>query len=170
MNLQLLLNGLLALALVAFISFRQLRWRPINVARMWRMPLILLVIGLITIANQVKGERVTGLDIGVLAVELVIALGVGAAMGRLAQFRPLSRTGDPNQPEFESRTGWVGMVLWIVMIGIRIGVDVWALRNGALVAASTGVILIVLAANRAARTAVFAARVARLDALAASTR
>ncbi len=56
------------------------------------------------------------------------------------------------------------MVLWVVMIGVRVGIDIWATRSGAALAASTGIILLVLAANRLSRTAVFAARVAKLDA------
>ncbi len=70
---------------------------------------------------------------------------------------------DAATPEFESRTGWVGMVLWVLMIGVRVGIDIWAAHAGAVIVTSTGVILLVLAANRVARTAVFSARVAKLD-------
>jgi hypothetical protein len=167
MNIQTIANIVIVLALVGWIGFRQLQWRPIAVSRMWRMPIILGVVGVFLAANQSKGSALTPFDVAVLVIELVIALGVGAIMGRIAQFRPLARTDDPQSPEFESRTGWVGMVLWIVMIGARIGIDVWAVRSGSAVAASMGIILVMIAANRFARTAVFAARVAKLDSVSA---
>ncbi len=165
MTLQTSANAILILALVTFIGFRQLKWRPIAVAQMWRMPIILGVVGLFLVSSQSQGSTLSTLDVGVLIVELVVALGIGAIMGRIAQFRPLARTSDPHSPEFESRTGWVGMALWVVMILVRVGIEVWAVQAGSKIAASTGIILIVLAANRLARTAVFAARVAKLDAV-----
>ncbi len=167
MNIQTIANVLLILLLVGWIGYRQLRWRPIAVGRMWRMPIILGVVGVFLTANQSKGATLSAFDLAVLVIELVVALGVGAIMGRIAQFRRLPKSVDKDAPEFESRTGWVGMVLWVVMIGIRVGIDIWATHAGSTIAASTGIILIVLAANRIARTAVFAARVARLDAVAA---
>ncbi|MES2170515.1 MAG: hypothetical protein V4479_07305 [Actinomycetota bacterium] len=170
MNLQTLANAAIILLLVGFIAVRQLRWQPVIVSRMWRLPIIMGVIGLFLIADQTKSAKVTALDLGVIVIELVIAVGVGAIMGRIAQFKPLA-TGNARQAaEFASRTGWVGMVLWVVMIGVRVGIDVWATRSGAVAATSTGIILLVLAANRLSRTAVFAARVAKLDSAALAPR
>jgi hypothetical protein len=162
---QLIINAVVILVLVGWIGFRQLQWRPIAVGRMWRMPIIMAVVGAFLVSTQTKGATFTTLDVSVLVVELIIALGVGAIMGAIARFRPLPHTSDATSPEFESRTGWVGMVLWILMIGIRVGIDIWAVHAGAVVVTSTGVILLVLAANRIARTGVFAARVAKLDAV-----
>jgi hypothetical protein len=170
MNIQTIANAAIILLLVGFIAFRQLQWRPVIVARMWRMPIIFGVIGLFLVSTQTKGQAVTTLDMGVIVIELVIAVGVGAIMGRIAQFKKLDTGNTPQAAEFASRTGWVGMVLWIVMIGIRVGIDIWATRSGAAFAASTGLILIVLAVNRLSRTAVFAARVAKLDSAALSPR
>jgi hypothetical protein len=170
MNLQTLANAVVILLLVGWIAYRQLQWRPVIVSRMWRFPIIMAVIGLFVISTQTKGVKLTALDLGVIMIELVIAVGVGAIMGRIAQFRPLATGNAPQAAEFASRTGWVGMVLWIVMIGIRVGIDIWATRSGAALAASTGIILLVLAANRLSRTAVFAARVTKLDAAALTPR
>jgi hypothetical protein len=167
MNIQTAANALIILLLVGWIAFRQLRWRPVVVARMWRMPILFGVIGIFLTATQSKGARLTTFDVAVLAIELVIALGVGAIMGRIAQFRPMPRGTEPDAPEYESRTGWVGMVLWVVMIGVRVGIDIWASSAGATIVTSTGIILLALAANRLARTGVFAARVAHLDSVAA---
>ncbi|MCU1414512.1 MAG: hypothetical protein JWN80_1852 [Microbacteriaceae bacterium] len=168
MNLQTIANAAIILLLVGFIAFRQLQWRPVIVARMWRFPIIMGVIGLFLISTQTKGQTLTAFDIGVILIELVIAVGVGALMGRIAQFKKLDTGNAPQAAEFASRTGWVGMVLWIVMIGIRVGIDIWATQAGSKLAASTGIILIVLAVNRLSRTAVFAARVAKLDSAALS--
>ncbi len=164
MNLQTLANAVIILLLVGWIAYRQLQWRPVIVSRMWRFPIIMAVIGLFVISTQTKGVKFTALDLGVIVIELVIAVGVGAIMGRIARFRKLDTGNAPQAAEFASRTGWVGMVLWVVMIGVRVGIDIWATRSGAALAASTGIILLVLAANRLSRTAVFAARVAKLDA------
>ena len=166
MNLQTLANAVIILLLVGWIAYRQLQWRPVIVSRMWRFPIIMGVIGLFLISTQTKGTTITTFDIAVILIEVVIAVGVGAIMGRIAQFKKLATGNAPQNAEFASRTGWVGMVLWIVMIGVRVGIDIWATSAGSTLAASTGIILIVLAVNRLSRTAVFAARVARLDAAA----
>jgi hypothetical protein len=44
------------------------------------------------------------------------------------------------------------------MLALRLGVDVWASADGAKIVASTGVILLMLALNRAGRTAVLLRR------------
>ena len=93
------------------------------------------------------------LDIAVLVLELAISVGIGALMGAIATFRPLTaddRVRDP-RAQWASRTGGVGIVLWVTMIAVRIGIDVLAGMAGSHLAASTGVILLVFAANRAGR-------------------
>jgi hypothetical protein len=147
-------------------------WRPVVVSRMWRSPLIFAVVGLALLAQQLKPSSVTPLDIAVVAGELVLALAVGAWMGAIAHFRRLPQpvmTGKNGQDValYESRTGVVGLVLWVLVIGVRIGVDILAAQAGSHLAAATGIILLVFAANRVARTAVFAARLDRHAALAA---
>ena len=67
----------------------------------------------------------------------------------------------------ESRTGWWGLALWVLVIVIRVGIDVLAAQAGSHLAASTGIIVLLVAANRAARTAVFAYRLDRMPAVAA---
>ena len=172
MNLQIVANAILIVALVGWMGFRQLSWRPVSIAAMWRMPLILGVVGLFTLSRGSDLTRVSTLDFAVLLVEIVISLGIGALMGAIAQFRPLtseaaqvavrgSRRDRGQLPTIESRTGWVGFGLWIAFIVVRIGVDVVAGMMGSHLAASMGVIFIMFAANRAARTMVFAYRLDR---------
>lgn len=172
MDIQNLANAALILAAVAFIGFRQLAWRPVIISQMWRQPIILGIVGIVVV-SQSKGTLKT-IDITVLVIELVVALGVGAAMGRIAHFRPLTnegkaavdlKSGGKRQADFESSTGWWGFALWAVFIVVRIGIDIVAGMDGATVATGTGIILVMLGANRLARTFVFLARVDRYEAV-----
>jgi hypothetical protein len=179
MSLSTLANGALIVLLVGWICYRQLQWKPVAVARMWRFVLILVVIGVIQLAGAASGA-LTGLDFGLLAIELVISLGVGSLMGAIALFRPISqqsaaayaardRRGNSQVADFESRTGWWGIALWVLFIGVRVGMDVWAGHAGSQLASSIGVILLAVAANRAARILVFTARLERLRTVSRAT-
>ncbi|MCX7523165.1 hypothetical protein OSC27_12875 [Microbacterium sp. STN6] len=153
--------GILALA---WIIYRQMTWRAISMGRMWKMPLILGAIGVFQLSQMKDLHRLSTLDIGALVVELLVSLGVGALMGAVAVIRPSSRADgqEPDQPAFQSRTGWVGLALWIVMIAVRVGIDVAASSMGSVLATATGVILVMIAANRLARAFVLVTRVQSL--------
>jgi hypothetical protein len=163
MDLQLIGNVLLAVVLIGWIGYRQTTWRAAVPGHMWRMPIVMTVIG----AGLLVQEHLvaTGLDIAVFVVELVVSLGVGAWMGAIAHFRRLDRPvpvgGDGHVARYETRTGWWGLALWLVVIAVRIGMDVLAAHLGAHAATTTGVIVLMLAANRLARTAVLALRLDR---------
>jgi len=162
-----LANILIGVALVGWIVYRQLTWRIVSISRMWRLPLFMAGIGIVMLAQTKDAHRISGTDLAVLIVELLISLGVGALMGRIAVFRPRRRTADGTETVLETRTGWLGLVLWIVLIGVRIGVDALAMNMGAVLVTTTGVILLMVAANRVARVFVFAARVQSGDAVTA---
>jgi hypothetical protein len=162
MNLQTIGNAILIILVIGWIGYRQTTWRPVAIGRMYRMGLILAVVG-VALAVQAAGA-LTGLDIAVLLVEVVISLGIGAWMGMLARFRPLdasSAGSGGSSPRFESRTGWWGLALWLLVLAVRIVIDVVAVGMGARAATSAGVILLLVAANRIARTFVFSARLQR---------
>lgn len=170
MNAQLLLNAVVIVVLIGFVAYRQLTWRIVDPARMIRLPLALAIVGVVTMAGATKGGGLHASDVGILAVELVLSLVLGSLMGLLARFRPIGGQVAPTrhdrgrggrEPSLESRTGWLGVALWVVFIGIRIGVDLWAVHAGSVLASSTGVILIMVAANRLARTGVIAYRTTR---------
>jgi len=102
---------------------------------------------------------------------VVLSLAIGAWIGGIAHFRRLPEPVVGKNPSevavYESRTGVFGLVLWVAVIVVRVGVDVLAAQAGSHLVAATGIILLVFAANRLARTAVFAARLDRHAALAA---
>lgn len=180
MTLQLLANGLLIIAAVGWIVYRQLTWRPADVPRMFRLAVILGAVGVLTLGSMTKVQLLSSVDIAVLLIELTVAVGVGAIMGAIAVLRPMTdeaqrayesrprrrNRGVPQAPvTMETRTGWFGLTLWVVLIAVRIGIDVLAGLAGSHLAASTGVILIVIAANRAARAAVIGYRLTRMPAV-----
>lgn len=172
MTVQTLGNAVLILLLIGWVGYKQLVWRPVVVARMWRGPAILAIVGAVLLVQQVKPAELTALDLAIVVGEILLSLGVGAWTGAIAHFRPLAQpmaTGKDGRDiaEYESRTGVLGLLLWVGVIVVRVGVDVAAAQAGSHLAAATGIILLVFAANRAARTAVFAARLDRHRALAA---
>ncbi len=183
MTVQDLLYGILGLAVLGWVIYRQLTWQRATPARMWRMPIILGIIGVFELSQVPGAKAVTGTDLAILGGEVALALGIGAAMGAMAKFRtrperesdvasgrPSGETAawDPTRTVVESRTGGWGAALWIVMIAVRIGIEFGArsIDNSALIA-STGVILLVIAANRIARVFVMVYRMDRMHLVAA---
>ena len=179
MNTDTLVNILVGLTLLVWISYRQLNWTPVIPERMWRMPAILAIIGALSLANA--GLRtVTGTDVALLAIETVISLGLGVVMGLLAHFHPMPEdalrkwsasnatsrrphTGTP--PILETRNGWFGMALWLVLIATRVAGEFWAHSTGSALLMSTGVILLTVALNRGVRILVITQRAQRHPAL-----
>lgn len=164
-----LLEALLGVVGIVLICARQLTWTAVSVQRMWRMPIILGAVGVFTLMTTGSKVALTAADLGLLAIELVAAVITGAAMGWIAVFRPISpkalaawrarrRRDDSGEPTVESRTGWIGIVLWVVLIAVRIGLAILGHSMGSALAESSGVILLVIAANRAVRTLIFTAR------------
>lgn len=179
MSLSTLGNIVLILILIAWFGYRQSTWRPVEVARMVRIPVILGIVGVLQLGGQ--AASLGSPEIGVIAVEVVISLAVGAWMGAIAHLRPVvapddrplassagrslrplgPADGGGAAPTWESRTGLPGLILWVLVVALRIGIDVAGAHLGLLITASTGVILLTLAANRLGRVAVLAARVDR---------
>ncbi|NMO00533.1 hypothetical protein HH308_04805 [Gordonia sp. TBRC 11910] len=159
-----LFDAVLVVAVLGVMCYRQTTWRPVEVSQMWRMPIILGIVGLVMV-SQTSG-RVGTLDVALIAIELVVSLAIGAWMGAIAHFRRLPEPvafgkDDRYLAEYESRTSAWGSALWLLMIATRIGLAVVAHLTGAQLAASTGLILLAFAANRAGRTFVFAGRLTR---------
>lgn len=144
MTMQMLGMAALALAVVALLILRQLRWTRFDAARALRLPIVLGALGLVEVATSARTETLTAADLTLLAAELAVALAVGAGMGRLTVFR-LSPTSTGT---WETRTGWLGAALWLVLVVVRIGISTAGPALGAHVAAASGVSLVLLAATR----------------------
>lgn len=153
MPLESIVTPLIALAVIALLVVRQLRWRAFDPTRALRLPIVLGAIGLLNLAG-LKGATVTALDGTLFAVELLLSVGIGAAMGRLAVFR----SAPDGSGALQTRTGWVGAALWAVLIAVRIGFDALGASLGAQLLTQTGVILVLLAASRATAALVTRAR------------
>lgn len=171
-------EALLGVALLVWIVYRQMTWRAVDIGRMWRMPLILGGVGIVTLISSGSATALTATDLGLLAIELAVAIVTGALMGFVAAFRPITeaslarwrsrrRPDDSAEPTTETRTGWVGLVLWVLLVVVRVGLGFWGHSLGSALAESSGVILLVLAVNRILRTVVFGFRHDRHVSLAA---
>jgi len=152
MNTSYLADLAIGLAVIAYLCTRQLTWRPVDPARIWKMPLVLGVAGVIMLARQ--HVTIHPVDLMILILSGAAALISGTAMGRIARFRPSA--ADPRL--IESRTGWLGVGVWFALVLARVVLDVIGHRMGSDLAISTGSILLVLAVNRAANALVLTAR------------
>ncbi len=152
----------LGLGLVVLLCVRQLRWTALRPAQLWRLPVVLGAIGAVSLLSS-GGRTLSATVLALLVVELALALGTGAAMGRITVLRPLRGTVPPLRageavPTLECRTGWLGVALWAVLVVTRVGMGIAAAHLGAAALESTGVVLLTIAANRVARAAVIQAR------------
>lgn len=147
-----LINLAIGLVLIAYICCRQLTWRVVDPARLWKPPLILGAAGIIAMSRE--HATIHPADVVIMSVSAVVALGSGALMGRIARFRPLAA-----DPRFvQSRTGLLGAGIWIGLIAVRVALDVAGHRMGSDLAVSTGTVLLVIALNRTANALVVSAR------------
>jgi len=160
MSVQLVANILIGVALVVFLGYRQATWQYLDPTRIWRTPLVMAIVGVVILA-QTKAT-VTTTDVVFLGIEALITVGVGLTMGRITRFRTVA-TPDSKGRTIQSRTGWLGAALWIVLLLVRVGLDVLGGHLGAHLLTSTGTILLVLALNRAARALVIDQRIPRGD-------
>jgi len=167
--------ALIAVAVLCWLGYRQTTWRAVS-ARMWTLPAVLGAVGLLALSSAIT-VRPTALDLVVVTSELVVSVGVGALIGVMTSFRAidLARASAPGAAArrraravaagatLEARTGWAALALWIALVVARLVTGTLAGAAGAHLAASAGVILLLLAANRAARVLVVSARAGRVE-------
>lgn len=167
----------LVIAIVVWLGVRQTTWRAISPSRVWRMPAIVGLIGVGELVTSKPPIRLDSAELGMLLIELVLGAGVGAAIGVFAHLRPVSQAsldahaaraaarGNPvheGAPEFETRNGVLGLVLWFALMAARVGLVFGAQSLGVHTIQSSGVILLMLAVNRLARSAVILSRAQRV--------
>ncbi|PZF62221.1 hypothetical protein DEI92_01595 [Curtobacterium sp. MCBD17_034] len=160
MTLQAIGNIALGLALVAFLMYRQTTWRRVDPTRVWRMPVVLAGVGVLSLTHS-GVARVGTVDVALLVVELVLSAAVGAVMGTMTRFRTVDADRPGRPSSLEARSGWTGAALWLVLVLVRVGIDVLGSQLGAVLLTSTGVVLLGIAANRAARAFVIDRRIPR---------
>lgn len=162
MDTQTLISIAIGVLVIVWIGGRQLAWRRLTPGSMWTLPLVLTGVGVVMVLTQVSPTAYNALAIGVLAAEVAVSIGLGTIMGRIARFR------QTDAGAWETRTGWVGLVLWVVLLGVRIGMDLWAEAAGAgALLVATGTILLVIGINRLTRTAMLGYRLSRHQLIAA---
>lgn len=172
MNLSLISNVLLILVVIGVIAVRQMTWRSVLGSRDWMLPGIAAAIGTALLLQSMNGSTPGIIDVVAFVVEAVIAVAIGVAMGLIARIRPIERAeaapavGGASARElaraaarYETRTGAWGLALWVVMIAVRVGLSFAFASFGSHLGASTGLILLMISANRAARVLVLHARV-----------
>ncbi|TPW76966.1 hypothetical protein [Schumannella sp. 10F1B-5-1] len=155
-----------ALLYVVYTIVQELRWRPVETAIEWRVPGVIGLIGVVSLTNTGLLPP-TGVDLGLLAIAVVAALGSGAAAGTLTRLRPLSdatraklearrarggRWARAGIPELEGRTGWIGAALWVVTLAARYGTELLGEHLDAAIAETTGLALVVVALYEIGRT------------------
>jgi hypothetical protein len=155
MSTQNAIDIVLVVAVLGWIIYRQSRWQVLDRARVWRGPIIVAIIGLVQVKAAVPGAHLTEAAVGLLAFSAVLSLAVGAIMGSVSQLKH-------EDGVLWARTGTLGSMLWMVLIVVRIGVDVWAHSVGATIVSSIGVILLMLALNRVGRSAMLLRRAEKL--------
>jgi hypothetical protein len=141
-----LFEALAVIGIFAYVIAQQLAGSPVTGKRLIVLPAVLSVIGILNISGKPGA-----MDIGLMAVSGVIAIAVGLGLGAMTRL--------------EQRGGYLwaqvskqGLWLWGGLIISRVLLVGIADAAGAHVAASTGVILLMLGLNRIAQALVVASR------------
>lgn len=109
-----------AVAVIAFVTIRQTRWSPVSLGRLFRMPLIFGLVGVVMGVQAVaKGSlgHLGGRDFAVIAIELAVGVVAGWLMGRQTEIATVNGVT-------RSRLRPAGLAVWLGFIGVRIGLGV----------------------------------------------
>jgi hypothetical protein len=120
MNVSAVLNALLVLGLVGWVLYRQTIPRPMVARRLWILPGILVVIGIAAISHVDNGN-LSATAILYVAIDLIASVVLGAVRGYYV--RVFERDG-----VMWRQGGAVTLALWVVSIGIRVVVAIFAGR------------------------------------------
>lgn len=144
MTQQYLLFAVLAVALVLFIIYRQLRRQPMEGRRLVVVPLVLALVGLYSLSNKppAAGAAVTAL-VASLVCAVILGLARGASMRVWWEAGSVLRQG-----------GLLTLALWIVSIAVRIGIGAIAKRAGVAQSVTVGELPLFLGVTLAAQNVV----------------
>jgi hypothetical protein len=140
----------LVLAVVGYVLASRIAGQPVNTRRLLVLPGVLTGMGLLQLSGAVSGG-VRLPDLGLLAVGLAAAAGLGAARG--ATVTVAVRDGRP-----WLRYRAVTLALWAATVAVRVGLTVLAHQAGATVASSGPALLLSAGATLLAEGAVVAHR------------
>ena len=120
-----ILQGVLILALFCWILSKRFQWRPVRGdSRQWRLPLILIAIGVwATLGSQHKTSSgavttTTSKDYTYLLVGALVSLGLGMVRGRTLE---IANHAGQTMKRYRPMTA----VLWVVLIVVRLGIDLY---------------------------------------------
>lgn len=139
MSSQTILTILIGIALLIFISFRQMRWQ--QPGRQLRMPFILAIVGVVEAVstwNDALLRKVYVLDFVMIGAELCFAVLGGWLMGRLSEVATVNGST-------QARLRPLGLVAWFGFIALRVGMAALGGVLGAALASNTAVILFMVA-------------------------
>lgn len=155
-----IMSVLLGLALLLFISLRQMQWQSVRIGKMLRMPVVLFAVGLFVAAQTFKNPSILhphGAEIALIGLEVVLAVLGGLVMGRVTEIA--TRAGVTS-----SRLRPAGLGVWFGFLAVRIGLDLFAHTLHFELAASTPLILCMVAIVKATQALVVRDRVERHEA------
>ncbi len=151
-----LLQILLVLGVLALVIQKRLTPRPVKGdSRRWRLPLILLAIGVYGVVGTTHGTggiKLTGLDLGYLAVGGLVSLALGAVRGVTIKLTD-SAMGLMQQYTYKT------VALWVLLVLVRLGMDLAGKSAGVAGAVVGSSILLMFGLSLLGESAAVSARV-----------
>ncbi|MBM9469288.1 hypothetical protein [Nakamurella leprariae] len=143
----------LVAALVVFLLGQQLFWSRLDLHRPWLLPVILAVVGILLMS--LRPFPTAPLDLIASGILFVVAFLTGIAMAAITQFRaavspPPSRKIDTQVGQLDERTGWGGVAMLTILVVARVALSIVLKNDGARYLSTSGILLLLFAANRVA--------------------
>lgn len=147
---------LIVIAVLGLVIVKRMQPRPIKGdTRRWRLPLILMAIGVYGVVSTTHGTNAVtlgGKDIGYLVLGGLVSLVLGALRGITIKF---SQSGMGLMQQYTYRT----VALWVILILARLGMDVAGKSAGVAGAVVGSSILLMFGLSLLGESAAVAARV-----------
>lgn len=157
MTLSILLWILLGIALISLVSYRQTQFSPVNLGKAARLPILLLVAALamgVSHLDALPSLRIGPADLGLLGVELVLAVVAGWGMGKLTEVATVDGA-------VSSRLRPLGLLIWFGFILVRVAGSAFAHLDHLVLAASVPLVLAMLAVVKGTQALVVSGSVSR---------
>lgn len=149
-------ESVLILALLVNLIVRQVKGQYMDLRRLWGVPVILTVLGVVYLPLTVHG--INRADVGLVAIAVIMAVVVGLALGA---WTTACRAPEPDRRgrRVIIRSGWKGGLVWLAFIAARLALQPLAAAWHAPLVTSAGVILILVAIARGLMAVVVSPRV-----------